>query len=156
MSHDPFTPPASNVEVREVKRGSAVKGIFFGMFIDIAGTIVASLLFSVVYAVYLGASGQADQVSKMSEPFPYDSGPGLFLAIVGCLFSVLGGFICARIARHSEYRLGLIMATLSVALGVILDAESSSAAYFLMLIFTFASIMIGTHLGVRKNRREAA
>ena len=154
MSHDPFTPPASNVEVREQKRGSAVKAIVVGMVVDFAGSMILSFLFVVTYAAYLGATGQADQVAKFSEGFDYDSGPGLVLAVMGCLFSVLGGFICARIARHAEYRLGLIMATLSVALALVIDARAS-ATYFVLAVLSFASVMTGIHLGARKNRDEA-
>src|SRR6185369_11699173 len=83
-----------------------------------------------------------------------DSALGVGLSIVGCLFSVLGGFVCARIAKHFEYRLGAIMSAVSLALGALLvDASTHPAIAAISLLATVAATMAGIHIGVLRNRR---
>jgi len=99
----------------------------------------------------------ADEMEKAMATMTYDSPLGIVLTMVGCLFSVLGGYICARIARHSEYRLGLIMCAASLVLvaltGGFGSGEGTHAAVMgLLVLVTLAATMVGIHLGVRRNR----
>ena len=155
MSQDPYTPPASNLEVADTKRGSAIKAVVVGLAADIGGTIVVSLLAAIVYGGYLGATGNTPEETAASmQAFSYDSPLGIALASVGTLFSVLGGFICARIARHSEYRLGLIMGAVSLVLVLLTTGNEDHAIMTaLPLVATLAAIMVGVHLGVLKNKK---
>ena len=155
MTDDPFRPPSSNVEVRQYKRGSAVKALLLGLAVDLGGTFLFGFLATLVIAVFLGATGRAHEVESALGGFSYDSGPGIVLLMIGCFFSVLGAYVCARSARHSEYRLGAIMAGVSVVLGVLLDSQPA-AMTLLLSVVTVASVMTGIHLGVRANRRDAA
>jgi len=158
VSRDPYAPPAANVEVAEARRGSAVKAVVVGLAVDIGGTIVFGFIASIAYGVYLGAAGASpDEMEKAMATMTYDSPLGIVLTMVGCLFSVLGGYICARIARHSEYRLGLIMCAASLVLvaltGGFGSGEGTHAAVMgLLVLVTLAATMVGIHLGVRRNR----
>lgn len=78
-----------------------------------------------------------------------------FIAAVGFLFSALGGYACARIARHSEYRLGAILAVLSIALGVLLGTGEESLLHNAALAAAaFASTMAGVRFGVSRNGKD--
>ena len=132
-----------------------MKAVVLGLLADLVGSTVIGAAIMLGYGVYLGATGNTpDQVAAAIDGFTYDSPLGTALTIIGCLFSVLGGYICARIARHSEYRLGLIMCAISIVLAALLANEKISAAMNVVLTLeTLISIMVGIHLGVRKNRR---
>ena len=155
MNVDPYKPPSSNVEVADSRRGSAVKAVALGLLADVGGTTVMSVLASFAYAAYLAANGSTpDQIGTAMGNLGPDSALGVGLSIVGCLFSVLGGFVCARIAKHSEYRLGLAMSAISLVLGALIANETTPAAIMaIYLMATVASIMAGIHLGVLKNRQ---
>jgi hypothetical protein len=118
MSHDPFRAPSSNVDVPDTARGSAVKAVVLGLMTDVGGSMLSSLAFFMFYGAYLGATGgTADDLMVFARGNGFDSPMALALGLVGCMFSVLGGYVCARIAKHSEYKLGLILSACSVAVG---------------------------------------
>lgn len=159
MAHDPFTPPTANVDVPDTRRGSPLRAIVFGIVVDFGGTMVASVIFFVIFGAYLAASGTpAEQAADYG--LGLDSPMGLALNMVGCLFSVLGGYVCARTAKHAEYRLGAILAAISVVLGLLLGGDASANAYGLISsLLTVAAAMVGAHLGALRNKaavRQAA
>ena len=154
MSRDPYAPPNANVQAPHLERGSAVKAVLVGLAADIGGTMAFGFLATLAYAIYLGATGASpEQMQSTMTEIPYDSALGIVFSIVGCLFSVLGGYLCARIARHSEYRLGLVMCAASLAIIALSGTGDTPPiiAAFLVLV-TLAAIMAGVHLGVRVNR----
>ena len=155
MNRDPYAPPSANVEVADSRRGSAVKAVLVGLAVDIGSTIVFSLAASIAYGVYLGATGSAPgEMAKAMAAITYDSPLGMALAIVGCLFSMLGGYVCARIARHAEYRLGFIMCALSLLLVAFTRSDDGmhAAVAAALVLVSLGAIMAGIHLGARKNR----
>ena len=155
MIDDPFKPPASNVEVGQHRRGSAVKALALGLAVDLGGTFVAGFAAAFVMAIFFGVTGGIDDAEAALGSLSYDSGPGLVLVGIGCFFSVLGGYVCSRSARHSEYRLGGIMTAVSVALGILLDPQPAVTTAVLSVV-TVASVMTGIHIGARANRRDDA
>lgn len=158
MSHDPFKAPSSNVDVPDTARGSAVKAVVLGLMTDVGGSMISSILFFAVYGAYLGSTGGTpEDLAEVAQSNGFDSPMALLLSMVGCLFSVLGGYVCARIAKHSEYQLGMILAACSVVAGYVLggNSEANPAMTALLSLFTAASVMTGAHLGVLKRRRAS-
>ena len=154
---DPFRPPGSNIDVANVEHGSAVKAVVLGALVDLCGSVVASMLFFAIYGVYLGATGgTAEDLGTAMGTAESGSPMQIALNMVGCMFSVLGGYVCARIARHSEYRLGAILAAITVAVGlVIAGGDDGSGLLAIYSALTIASVMVGAHLGAIRNRRDA-
>lgn len=153
MSTNPFKPPSADVDVPDTRRGSPIKALVLGVVVDFAGTMVASTVFFLLFGAYLAASGTpADAAANYG--LGLDSPMGIVLNIVGSLFSVLGGYVCARVAKHSEYGLGGILAVVNVVLGLLLGGEAAANAYGLISsVITFAAVMVGTHIGAQQNRR---
>ena len=84
--------------------------------------------------------------------------PTSWVSIVGSLggaaLSFLGGMVCTRAARRSDYSLGLVLASLSASIGLLLSFSQHSVAMNLLLTtLTFTSVMLGTKSGQVK--REA-
>ena len=158
MSQDPFRAPSSNVDVPNTAPGSAIKAVVLGLMTDVGGSMVSSMLFFAIYGAYLGATGGTEEdLMLVARSNGMDSPMALALSMVGCLFSVLGGYVCARIAKHAEYKLGAILAVCSVVSGLLLagDNDANQAMTALFSLFTIASVMVGAHLGARGNRRAA-
>ena len=159
MAHDPFRPPATDVDAPDVQRGPAVKAIVLGALTDIGGSMLSGIIFSLLYGIYLGATGNSieDMGKPLSMADANNSPIGFLMNMVGCLFSVLGGYVCARIAKHSEYRLGVILAVVTVSLGFLMMAggEPDPLAGIYSLL-TVAAVMVGSHLGAKTNQRERA
>ena len=67
---------------------------------------------------------------------------------VGVLCSVLGGYVCERIARRRDYKAGAVLAALSAVLGLAMGAGAASAPMLALLVFlTVGSVLLGTRLG---------
>ena len=156
MSEDPFKPPSSDVDVRETKPGSAVKAVVLGALVDFGGSILATFLFYAVFGAYLGATGgSAEELAAAAAATGTGSPMQIALNMVGCMFSVLGGYVCARIAKHSEYRLGAILSVVTVVIGyVFVGGDDGSGLLAIYSLLTVASVMVGSHLGAIRNRRD--
>ena len=73
---------------------------------------------------------------------------------VGGACSFLGGFVCARVARHSEYRLGAILAALTLTFGWVTNGgEQQPALTLVAAIVTVFSTIFGAWVGAWRNRR---
>ena len=140
----------------EAKRGSPVKGMFFGLMVDIGGSVVASFVLFFVWAIWLGASGLEPEViaQAMAEPDPLST-VSLVSYAVGGSFSLLGGYVCARVARETELRcaamIGVISSLVSLAMGTGLPV----GLYLFLTMLTFAAVMLGGWMGQQRNARQA-
>jgi hypothetical protein len=154
---DPFRPPRTDIDAPDVERGPAVKALVLGALVDFGGSTVASVLFFAMYGAYLGSTGgTAEDLGAAMDASQGQSPMQMLLNMVGCLFSVLGGYVCARVAKHAEYRLGAVLAVLTVALGyVIAGGDDGSGLLAIYSALTVAAVMVGSHLGAVRNRRDA-
>lgn len=123
--------------------------------VDIGGSILATLVLAVVYGIILGATGASqEEIEAITTRVPTDSWFFYASTLVGCAFSVLGGYACARIAKQSAYRLGAILAAISVLIGLLLTFSQ----YSLMMSAGFAiagaaAVMLGVRWGYARNHR---
>jgi hypothetical protein len=69
------------------------------------------------------------------------------LLSLACVFSVLGGYVCARVARRNERRVTVVLAVLMV-IGLSMTAGASAV---LVQALTFASVMAGGLFGRYRN-----
>jgi hypothetical protein len=149
MSEDRFKPPSARVQDPGRGKGSTVKGVIAGLVVDLVSTMLFGVVVSVGWGIALGAAGRSQQeieaalTSADADPVMSAS----FLA-VGVLCSVLGGYVCERIARRGDYKAGAILAALSAALGLAMGAAGTSVPMLALLLFlTVGSVLLGTRLG---------
>ena len=151
---NPYAPPEATVKDLPVKAGSAFKAVALGFVADIGGTFLAGMVLALVYGAVLSASGESmEEIMASSKAIGTDS--WLFYAgtLVGLGFSVLGGYVCARIARRDEMKLGAILAGLSALVGVLFSGEAYQLGTLLSLTLAgIGAVMIGARLGYAKNR----
>ena len=158
MPTNPFKPPEtdSSRNPQPAGPGTPVKAVLFGLAVDIGGSMLVGFVTAVLYAVQLKAQGVADSdIREAMAHMPHDSALYMASMLFGIALSVLGGFVCARIAHRDEYRPGLILAVISLVFSLLVgstDDESSRMA-FLMLASSFACNLLGVKFGVDVNRR---
>ena len=140
----------------DAPRGSPVKGMIFGLLVDIGGSLVASFVLFFIWAIWLSSSGlDADAVAQlMAEPDPL-SGFSLASYTLGGGFSWLGGYVCARVARETELRCAAVIATISSLVSLAMGIGLPPGLYLFLTVLTFASVMLGGWMGEQRNARAA-
>lgn len=151
---NPYAPPEATVKDLPAKAGSAFKAVALGFAADIGGTFLAGMVLALVYGAVLGASGASmEEIMASSKEIGSDSWLFYVGTLVGLAFSVLGGYVCARIARRNEMKLGAILAGLSALVGVLFSGEAYPLGTLLSLTLAgIGAVMIGARLGYAKNR----
>jgi len=154
-SNDPFAPPKSDVSIKhDAIPGSPVKAVLLGFLADFGGSIVGGIPLGVIYGVLLAMSGvPQDKISGTLNSMPPDSLYSIIGFCIGFAFSILGGYVCARIAKQNEYFLAGAMATLSAICGSFITPEDYSVGTTASLtVLSYAFVFFGANLGRKKNR----
>ncbi|MCL2075856.1 MAG: hypothetical protein FWH15_05370 [Betaproteobacteria bacterium] len=148
---DSIRPPSTTVEDIDVANGSGIKAVTVGLLVSVGCSILVGTLLGIVYGIVILV-----QETPKNEVIEALSNPWMIAAttLIGCLLSVLGGYLCARIARHSEYKFGLILSGIAVISGVFFGLEYSIFWNVVWALTTWGSIMLGIHLGVSRNRTD--
>ncbi len=151
---NPYAPPQARIEPPPPEKGSAAKAVLIGFLADMGFTIAASLAFLVVLGVYLVVTGRDPEDITQALGDPADDSPVMMVLLaIGGMGSALGGFVCARIAKHAELRLGAALAVLSLLAGLILfGTEQSGTMNAISSAITLIAVMFGAWVGARKNR----
>ncbi len=148
MSEDRFKPPSARVQDPGRGKGSTVKGVIVGLVVDVGTTMLFGIVASIVWGVALGVAGHSAQEIQATLARA-DADPllsTLFLG-AGVLCSVLGGYVCERIARRGDYKGGAVLAVLSAVLGLAMGTSTASPAMLALLTFlTVGSVLLGTRL----------
>jgi MFS family permease len=151
---NPYKPPAAPVaDTGPPPQRSLTLAVLAGLAVSVGGTILSRVVVFIVYAALsLERGGTVEAISAtFSSAF-------IAIVILGCIFSVLGGYVGARVARRHERRVALILAVLATAIAwSTITGDGAFAA--LLLTLTFASVMAGAGLGRYRNlaeRRKAA
>ena len=132
-SRSPYRAPGAKLADPAPRPGSPYKAVALGLLTDFGGTLALSLIVA--------------PVSPESWPF-------YAISIGGGAFSVLGGYVCARIAGQSEYTLGAILAAINVVLGLALGGDDADVGMQIVLnVATVACVILGARLGKARNRR---
>jgi CBS domain containing-hemolysin-like protein len=148
---NPFAPPASDVRDVSLRPGSPIKGAIIGLLVDIGGTTITGIFIGIVFAVYMAKSGMSqEQIYAALSNSRFGTPISIVSTIVGGGFSMLGGYVCQRIALRKNYRLALLIACLSTAFGSAMAGSSNSLTWHtLMAALTFGSVLLGTKLAGR-------
>lgn len=102
MSNDPYTPPSAPVRDRGPETaGSTWKAVTFGVLADILGTFLAGIVLFAVLGSILVSQGatpeELDRTLMQSDAYLVLAG------VLGLGFTVLGGYVAARVANQREY-----------------------------------------------------
>jgi hypothetical protein len=150
---NPYAPPQASLKDAPPAAGSAVKAVTLGLLADIGGTVAASIVLMVIYGIVLGASGASVEEISAADLTSTDSWLFYVGGAIGLAFSVLGGYVCARIAKRNEMRLGAVTAIISAVIGLFLAADQYQLGTNLsMTLAAIVAVMTGARLGYAQNR----
>src|SRR5262245_28827166 len=151
---NPYAPPEATVQDQPSKPGSAFKAMALGLAVDVGGSLIAAVILAAIYGAALAATGvPREDITAAMQASATDSWFFYVGSLVGGGFSVLGGYVCARIARRSEMKLGAILAALSAISGFLLGGDAVQLGTNLsMMLLTFGAVLVAARLGFTKNR----
>jgi len=162
MTDNPFQPPNSELEdaAKVSKPGSLWLGILIGAVVDYGGTMLFGVVAGVAYMMQHFTPGMSPaDIEKLAaelqqQALDINSIWGMAGIIMGSGFSILGGFVCALIAKERWHKAVLILAALMMAYGLVLGLRYSPALRVISLsLLTFASIYFGGWLRGRSYMR---
>ena len=152
---NPFAAPGSDLTPPDPHPpGAPWKAILVGFVVDVAFTIIFSFAWSIVFGAYLAASGNSpEEIRAMAESSQAgDFYSGVLIAIGG-VGSLIGGYLCARIARRNEYRIAAVLTAISLVLGWIVSGNDEGGMNVVTsTLLTIAATYAGVMLGVRRNQ----
>jgi hypothetical protein len=99
-------------------RNISLHAVTGGGFVDVAGTFVSVLVVTIGAAVSTLESSAPIQSSGGLAAVPY--GPGILAAmlVLGTIWSIIGGYVAAWIAKREEVLHGLLSSYFCVGLGI--------------------------------------
>jgi hypothetical protein len=117
---NPYDAPAARVEdhPEPVDKRFRWKAVLLGALTDLGGSAVAGIVLVVVYALWSapGEGGADEMLERLARSWPFL----MVSMVVGGCFTVLGGYVAGRIARHSFLKHALVAGALSLVLGIVL------------------------------------
>lgn len=153
MSGSPYKPPATHVEDAPRPPGSPFVAVLLGFVVDVGGTLLTGILLTVVFTLLrAGQGGSTADVEAALTALSSDTTFMVVSGIVGLSFSVLGGYVCARVARRNEYRLAGVQAIVTMLVGYALGGGTLELGYEAALtILSIAAVFAGAARGRRYN-----
>jgi hypothetical protein len=152
MQANLYTPPKAELADQPLPPGSPIKAVLAGLAIDIGGSLLVSSALGIAYAVSLARTGlNQSEIQAAIQDIPLDSWVSLAGISVGTGLSVLGGYVCSRISRRSNYKLGFVLAGISASFGLLLSySRYPLLAIVLLAALTLCSVLAGVKLGHSK------
>lgn len=137
MPDDPYQAPAVDLTAPPEPRqpGATWKAVLLGLLIDIGGSVAFSTLLALGFGIALSLGGLPPtqlegEIQRLQQPF---SGFWLTCIAVGLGFSLLGGYVCARIAHRPTLRPVCVLAACSFVFGALLGGLANGWILFLLL-----------------------
>jgi hypothetical protein len=104
------------------------KAVIIGLLVDIAGSIVASLIIAVAAGIIMGANlaitepglKSAEISARIEQQLTASVGFNLSFLFIALFFTGLGGYIAAKIAKIAELKHALAVGILSLLTGVLI------------------------------------
>jgi VIT1/CCC1 family predicted Fe2+/Mn2+ transporter len=116
---NPYGTPSARVEdlPEPVNRPFRWKAVLIGAATDIVGSAIAGIVLVIAFSVLDGPGGAPEDVlAWLGQSWPFL----MISMIVGGGFTVLGGYVAGRIARHSFLKHALAAGGLSLVIGMVL------------------------------------
>ena len=154
---NPYKPTATSLKEPPPQPRSPILAVLVGLVVDLGGTTIASIVLATLYAATLAGRGMpVEQITEAVTEFDPASGYGLVAMLVGGGFSLLGGYVCARMARRNERKVTGVLAVVSATLGFLSGGEALGWLLNVGLtMLTLARVMAGGELGRRRNLANA-
>jgi hypothetical protein len=138
-----------------MRKAISFKGVIVGAIVDVAGTYIAlfGVLAYLIIRHQLYALPPAEQNGELRRLYG-DPAVGTLNAAIGFGFSVVGGYVAARIAGHHQRLNGALSSFLCVALSVYAMKSLSIGWVIEGLLGSPALGLLGGYLSLWQTRRR--
>jgi hypothetical protein len=142
-------------------RRLSILGVAVGGMVDIVTTNIAALPVIMYASAQIGllTIPKAEQTAVLMSYLKDNFALYAALTVLGCLCSVLGGYVAALIARRAELLTGASSAFLCVGLGIwtMVQGNEQVPTWLHILLLPLSPVLgaIGGYLRVRQVRRRA-
>jgi hypothetical protein len=117
---NPYTTPGARVEdlPEPVDRRFRWKAVVLGAATELVGSATAGVVLVVIFSILAASDDGSTEraLERLGQSWPFL----MISMVVGGGFTVLGGYVAGRIARHSFLKHALAAGGLSLALGILL------------------------------------
>lgn len=152
---NPYAPPSAPVAAVQTvsPRSIRLKALLCGVAVDLLGKKIAFYLLGFLLAQAFAYRDNA-LLSILTSAMQGVGGLLIGLAL-GSFISALGAYVCARIAKQSEFALASIQALLLVGYATIMRGLTGTFTHYaLFSLATLAAIFIGAAWGQHHNRQR--
>ena len=128
-----------------------IRAIGIGVLVDIGGSMVAAVIFAIIYSIFLAQQGYSpDEIESMMTT----SSLVYFVSLIlGLACTVLGGFVCARIAKREEVKHSAIVGAVGVVLALLSTGGPEPIWYLIIgVILTVPLAVVGGYIAHTKNK----
>ena len=135
-----------------IEKNFSLKAILLGWVVDMGSSLVFGLIIGIVMGLILGMSSastgvDAAAIQTKMEQITRTTQFLIFQLGFGLMFTAIGGFVTAYIAKESELRHAFAMGSLSLASGLLLMSFNHEAIpgwyWIVAIITTIPSAMMG-------------
>src|SRR5262245_37725689 len=117
MDPNIYKTPQSDLEHEKPGPGSVIKAVAIGLLTDLGGTMLASIAIGLAWAFGNAGNITQDELNRMmSTP---GTGPFTVMMVIGLGLTVLGGYVCASVARRRDYVAPAIQGLILLAFGAL-------------------------------------
>lgn len=139
------------------RQRSAFAAVAAGLAADVGGTFIGSIVVTIVLGTVLALQGVAPE--DIAEQLGASGTFEVFSLLFGLAFTVLGGYVAARVANHRELWHGMLLGLASLAFGeayiAITDADFAVWQRIASLLLVVPAGIYGAYLCRSGKRRRA-
>jgi hypothetical protein len=134
----------------EMKRLS-LKGIVIGCLVDWLGTLAFGLAFAMGTGMMAALRGVSPKETELALTEWYSSIPGMVFSILyGFGFTLLGGYVAARISKAGNLLNSALVGTLGILSGLVFISEVPKAVFFVSILLSIPVSILGGFCYTRK------
>lgn len=127
------------------------KGVALGVMTDIGGTLLASvLLLSYFAGDALSPEMAPEQAERVMRRLLEDGGYLLANLVIGLVFTGLGGYVAARVARRELYLNAGLVGVVSLLLGVFFGGQGPFWFEVAGIVLIVPAALYGAYLADRQ------
>jgi len=133
----------------------SLKAVVIGCLVDWLGTLAFGLAFATGTGVMAALRGVSPKETELALTEWYNSIPGtVFSALYGFGFTLLGGYIAARISKADNLLPSALVGAMGILLGLVFElvfiSETPKAVFILSILLSIPVSILGGFCYIRK------
>jgi len=157
MGDNIYASPRAKVETYPAtnRKGSPIKAIVIGVLVDIGSTLLFGMLVGLSYGLWMVSQGMgSEEIESTFLSQQLVSIYGLSMVTAGLSFSILSGYVCARIVNYKEYKFATLLSVVTISLTLLMGATNHSLLENIVLnLLTIIAVLLGAMIHVKRKAR---